>query len=163
MNPKIKITIQFIFSHLSAYLLVSIPYFQLVMKDYYEGENAVFPLFLITANDGAAWTRAMTWLIPALIFQAILMVSFLIVIWDWFRNQTFGKQMFVLVWMRTVLGGIAAISPAVGSLEGMVFLIPEVSISIHFYVVIEIFLQSLVQAGIFLTLVNRGKPYTKIG
>lgn len=163
MNPKIKITIQFIFSHLSAYLLVSIPYFQLVMKDYYEGENAVFPLFLITANDGAAWTRAMTWLIPALIFQAILMVSFLIVIWDWFRNQTFGKQMFVLVWMRTVLGGIAAISPAVGSLEGMVFLIPEVSISIHFYVVFEIFLQSLVQAGIFLTLVNRGKPYTKIG
>lgn len=163
MNPKIKITIQFIFSHLSAYLLVSIPYFQLVMKDYYEGENAVFPLFLITANDGAAWTRAMTWLIPALIFQAILMVSFLIVIWDWFRNQTFGKQMFVLVWMRTVLGGIAAISPAVGSLEGMVFLIPEVSISIHFYVVFEIFLQSLVQAGIFLTLVNRGKPSTKIG
>ena len=55
MNPKIKITIQFIFSHLSAYLLVSVPYFQLVMKEYYEGENAVFPLFLITASDGAAW------------------------------------------------------------------------------------------------------------
>ncbi|EOQ97363.1 hypothetical protein LEP1GSC195_3399 [Leptospira wolbachii serovar Codice str. CDC] len=157
MNPKIKITIQFIFSHLSAYLLVSIPYFQLVMKDYYEGDSAVFPLFLITANDGAAWSRAMTWLFPALIFQAVLMVSFLIVIWDWFRTQSFGKQMFVLVWMRTVLGGLAAISPAVGSLEGMVFLIPEVSFSIHLYVVFEIFLQSLVQAGIFLGLMNRFK------
>lgn len=163
MNPKIKITIQFIFSHLSAYILVSIPYFRLVMKDYYEGENAVFPLFLITANDGAAWTRAMTWLFPALIMQAILMVSFLLVIWDWFRTQTFGKQIFVLVWMRTVLGGFASISPAVGSIEGMVFLIPEVSISIHLYVVFEIFLQSLVQAGIFLTLVNRGKPNVKFG
>ncbi|TGK81792.1 hypothetical protein EHQ24_10875 [Leptospira noumeaensis] len=160
MNPKIKITIQFIFSHLSAYLLVSIPYFQLVMKDYYEGETAVFPLFLVTANDGAAWARAMSWLFPTLIFQAILMVSFLIVIWDWFRLQTFGKQMFVLVWMRTVLGGLAAISPAVGSLEGMVFLIPEVTISIHLYVVFEIFLQSLVQAGIFLGLVNRWNPKT---
>lgn len=163
MNPKIKITIQFIFSHLSAYILVSIPYFQLIMKDYYEGENAVFPLFLITANDGAAWSRAMTWLFPTLIIQAILMVSFLLVIWDWFRAQTFDKQMFVLVWMRTVLGGIASISPAVGSLEGMVFLIPEVSISIHLYVIFEIFLQSLVQAGIFLTLVNRGKPNAKVG
>lgn len=157
MNPKIKITIQFIFSHLSAYLLVSIPYFQLVMKEYYEGDSAVFPLFLITANDGAAWSRAMTWLIPTLVLQAILMVSFLIVIWDWFRTQSFGKQMFVLVWMRTVLGGLAAISPAVGSLEGMVFLIPEVSLSIHLYVIFEIFLQSLVQAGIFLGLVKRFK------
>ncbi|TGM61760.1 hypothetical protein [Leptospira vanthielii] len=157
MNPKIKITIQFIFSHLSAYLLVSIPYFQLVMKDYYEGDSAVFPLFLITANDGAAWSRAMTWLFPALIMQAILMVSFIIVIWDWFCKQSFGKQMFVLVWMRTVLGGLAAISPAVGSLEGMVFLIPEVSLSIHLYVIFEIFLQSLVQAGIFLGLVKRFK------
>ncbi|MBM9590542.1 hypothetical protein JWG41_08825 [Leptospira sp. 201903075] len=157
MNPKIKITIQFIFSHLSAYLLVSIPYFQLVMKDYYEGDSAVFPLFLITATDGAAWSRAMFWLFPSLIFQAILIVSFLIVIWDWFRLQTFGKQMFVLIWMRTILGGLAAISPAVGSLEGLVFLIPEVSISIHFYVILEIFLQSLVQAGIFLGLVNRFK------
>ncbi|TGN05276.1 hypothetical protein [Leptospira bandrabouensis] len=163
MNPKIKITIQFIFSHLSAYILVSIPYFQLIMKDYYEGENAVFPLFLITANDGAAWSRAMTWLFPTLIIQAILMVSFLLVIWDWFCTQTFGKQMFVLVWMRTVLGGFAAISPSVGSLEGMVFLIPEVSISIHLYVIFEIFLQSLVQVGIFLTLVNRGKPNAKVG
>lgn len=163
MNPKIKITIQFIFSHLSAYILVSIPYFQLIMKDYYEGENAVFPLFLITANDGAAWSRAITWLFPTLIIQAILMVSFLLVIWDWFCAQTFDKQMFVLVWMRTVLGGIASISPAVGSLEGMVFLIPEVSISIHLYVIFEIFLQSLVQAGIFLTLVNRGKPNAKVG
>ncbi|TGL44175.1 hypothetical protein [Leptospira perdikensis] len=157
MNPKIKITIQFIFSHLSAYLLVSIPYFQLVMKEYYEGEAAVFPLFLVTANDGAVWSRAMFWLFPSLIFQAFLIVSFLILIWDWFRLQTFSKQMFVLVWMRTILGGLAAISPAVGSLEGMVFLIPEVSLSIHIYVVFEIFLQSLVQAGIFLTLVNRGK------
>lgn len=157
MNPKIKITIQFIFSHLCAYLLVSIPYFQLVMKDYYEGDSAVFPLFLITATDGTAWSRAMFWLFPSLIFQAILIVSFLIVIWDWFRLQTFGKQMFVLVWMRTILGGLAAISPAVGSLEGLVFLIPEVSISIHFYVIFEIFLQSLVQAGIFLGLVNRFK------
>lgn len=163
MNPKIKITIQFIFSHLSAYILVSIPYFQLIMKDYYEGENAVFPLFLITANDGAAWSRAITWLFPTLIIQAILMVSFLLVIWDWFCAQTFDKQMFVLVWMRTVLGGFAAISPSVGSLEGMVFLIPEVSISIHLYVIFEIFLQSLVQAGIFLTLVNRGKPNVKVG
>lgn len=157
MNPKIKITIQFIFSHLCAYLLVSIPYFQLVMKDYYEGDSAVFPLFLITATDGAAWSRAMFWLFPSLIFQAFLIVSFLIVIWDWFRLQTFGKQMFVLIWMRTILGGLAAISPAVGSLEGLVFLIPEVSISIHFYVIFEIFLQSVVQAGIFLGLVHRFK------
>ncbi|MCW7469057.1 hypothetical protein [Leptospira kanakyensis] len=161
MNPKIKITIQFIFSHLCAYLLVSIPYFQLVMKEYYEGDTAVFRWFLVTASDGAAWSRAMSWLFPALIFQAVLMVSFLILIWDWFRLQTFGKQMFVLVWMRTVLGGLAAISPAVGSLEGMVFMIPEISISIHLYVAFEIFLQSVVQAGIFLGLVNRWKTNSK--
>ena len=105
----------------------------------------------------------MFWLFPALILQAILIVSFVILIWDWFRTQSFGKQMFVLIWMRTMLGGFAAISPAVGSLEGMVFLIPEVSISIHLYVVFEIFLQSVVQAGIFLILVNRGKTTTKTG
>ncbi|XDD42704.1 hypothetical protein AB3N58_15680 [Leptospira sp. WS60.C2] len=155
MNPKIKITFQFILSHLLAYLFVSIPYFQLVMKGYYEGESAVFPLFLLTSNDGAAWTRAMTWLLPALVFQAILMVSFLHLIWDWFQVQTFGKQMFALVWMRTVLGGLAAISPAVGSLEGMVFMISEISFSIHLYVLFEIFLLSLVQAGIFLWFVKR--------
>ncbi|TGL50451.1 hypothetical protein EHQ59_13810 [Leptospira kemamanensis] len=155
MNPKIKITIQFIFSHLLAYLLVSIPYFQLVMKGYYEGESAVFPLFLVTSVDGAAWTRAMTWLFPALVFQAILLVSFLHLIWDWFREQTFGKQMLVLVWMRTVIGGLASISPSVGSVEGMVFMISEITISIHIYVLFEIFLQSLVQAGIFLWFVRK--------
>ncbi|MGV3664796.1 MAG: hypothetical protein ACO1NV_01595 [Leptospira bouyouniensis] len=155
MNPKIKITIQFIFSHLLAYLLVSIPYFQLVMKGYYEGDSAVFPLFLVTSVDGAAWTRAMTWLLPALIFQALLMVSFIHIIWDWFQTQSFSKQMFVLVWMRTVIGGLAAISPAVGSLEGMVFMISEITFSIHLYVLFEIFLQSLVQAGIFLWFVRR--------
>ncbi|TGM55854.1 hypothetical protein EHQ91_13260 [Leptospira biflexa] len=155
MNPKIKITIQFIFSHLLAYLFVSIPYFQLVMKGYYEGESAVFPLFLVTSVDGAAWTRAMVWLLPALVFQAILIMSFIHLIWDWFREQSFGKQMFVLVWMRTVLGGLAAISPAVGSVEGMVFMISEISLSIHLYVLFEIFLQSLVQAGIFLWFVRK--------
>ncbi|TGM87479.1 hypothetical protein [Leptospira bouyouniensis] len=155
MNPKIKITIQFIFSHLLAYLLVSIPYFQFVMKGYYEGDSAVFPLFLVTSVDGAAWTRAMTWLLPALIFQALLMVSFIHIIWDWFQTQSFSKQMFVLVWMRTVIGGLAAISPAVGSLEGMVFMISEITFSIHLYVLFEIFLQSLVQAGIFLWFVRR--------
>ncbi|XDD46427.1 hypothetical protein AB3N60_17245 [Leptospira sp. WS39.C2] len=155
MNPKIKITIQFIFSHLLAYLLISIPYFQLVMKGYYEGESAVFPLFLVTSVDGAAWSRAMVWLFPSLIFQALLIVSFLHIIWDWFQSQSFNKQMFVLVWMRTVLGGLAAISPAVGSLEGMVFMISEVTLSIHLYVLFEILLQSLVQAGIFLWLAKR--------
>ncbi|TGL24020.1 hypothetical protein EHQ46_02490 [Leptospira yanagawae] len=155
MNPKIKITIQFIFSHLLAYLFVSIPYFQLVMKGYYEGDSAVFPLFLVTSVDGAAWTRAMTWLLPALVMQALLMVSFLLTIWDWFKIQSFGKQMFLLVWMRTVLGGLAAISPAVGSLEGMVFMIAEITLSIHIYVLFEIFLQSLVQAGIFLWFARR--------
>lgn len=155
MNPKIKITIQFIFSHLLAYLLVSIPYFQLVMKGYYEGESAVFPLFLVTSGDGAAWTRAMTWLFPALVFQAILLVSFLHLFWDWFHEQTFSKQMLVLVWMRTVIGGLAAISPSVGSVEGMVFMISEISFSIHLYVLFEIFLQSLVQAGIFLWFVRK--------
>ncbi|MCG6147185.1 hypothetical protein EHR04_10575 [Leptospira levettii] len=155
MNPKIKITIQFIFSHLLAYLLVSIPYFQLVMKEYYEGDSAVFPLFLVTSSDGAAWSRAMTWLFPSLLLQALLIVSFLHLIWDWFQKQPFNKQMFVLIWMRTILGGLAAISPSVGSLEGMVFMISEVTITIHIYVLFEIFLQSLVQAGIFLWLVKR--------
>lgn len=154
MNTKIKITIQFILSHIAAYLLVSIPFFQFVMKQFYEGESAVFPEFLITEESGEVWTHAMQFLLPALLLQAFLISVFLWFIWDFFAKQSYTKQFMILVWMRVILGGFAAISPAVGTLEGLVFMIPQVTLEIHSLVVLEVLLQALVSSVIFLGFVR---------
>ncbi len=154
MNTKIKITIQFILSHIVAYLIVSIPFFQFVMKQFYEGETAVFPEFLITEKSGEVWTHAMQLLVPALLLQAFLISIFLWLIWDFFKTQTYARQVLILVWMRVVLGGFAAISPAVGALEGLVFMIPQVTLKIHSLVLLEIFLQAVVSSVIFLGFVR---------
>lgn len=154
MNLKIKITIQFILSHILAYLLVSIPFFQIVMKGFYEGKDAVLPVFLITEKSGAIWNSAMKLLFPTLILQGFLISIFLWLIWDFFKTLEYKRQFLILVWMRLFLGGLAAISPAVGTLEGLIFMIPQITFGLHIFVILEIFLQSLASSFLFLGMVR---------
>ncbi|MDF3820856.1 hypothetical protein P3G55_13150 [Leptospira sp. 96542] len=145
-----KISIQFILSHLFAYIFVSIPYYQWVLKVHYVGEAPVFARFLLTEAAGALWSKAIGFLFPSLFLQSLLILVFLFMIWDFFVIQSFWKQFSILIWIRVVLCGVVSISPAVGNLEGLVFMIPEVSVQIHSLVFLEILLQGLVHTFSFL-------------
>ncbi|TGN19869.1 hypothetical protein [Leptospira idonii] len=154
MKPWIKITFRFLSSHLFSYLVVSIPYYNLVMKDYYVGENSVFSKFLITEANVSEWATAMKLLFPFQILHALCFVVLLLLVFDWFQKQSFAKQFFFLFWIKSILGGIATIAPSPGTLEGILFFHPMITAKIHSLVALEILVQGALTAFIF-TLWNR--------
>ncbi|BDA80596.1 hypothetical protein LPTSP3_g35260 [Leptospira kobayashii] len=157
MKAWIKITFRLILCHLFSYLLVSVSYYNLVMKNYYQGENPVFATFLVTEKNPTEWAIAMTWLFPFQILHALIFVSFLILIWDWFATQSFAKRFLSVFWLKGLIGGIASIGPTPGNLEGFLFFLPSVTTSIHLLVAFEVLLQSAVTSFLFVFLTKNFK------
>lgn len=152
MQTKIRIVFTFIICHLISYFIVSVPYYQFVMKVYYVGEQAVFPRFLITENHPALWAQAMNFFFPLQILNALLFSVLIILVLDWLKKQPISKVFFFVFWSKGVISGISAISPAPGTIEGILFFIPEVTSSIHLLVIIEILLQAVVVSLSFVIL-----------
>ncbi|WP_411824316.1 hypothetical protein [Leptospira sp. 'Mane'] len=149
MKAWIKITFRLILCHLFSYLLISVSYYNLVMKSYYEGDNPVFASFLITEKHPTEWAVAMTWLFPFQILHGLVIVSFLILIWDWFVTQSLAKRFITIFWLKGLIGGIASIGPSPGNLEGFLFFLPNITAFIHLLVALEVLLQSAFTAFLF--------------
>lgn len=149
MKTKIRIIFTYIICHLISYFVVSIPYYQFVMKKYYVGEEGIFQKFLITESNSLLWAQAMKIFFPIQIMSAFLFSILLIQVLDWMKKQSVPRLIFFIFWSKGIISGILAISPAPGNMEGVLFFIPEVSIKIHTLVAFEMFLQALVVSTLF--------------
>jgi hypothetical protein len=112
------------------------------MRDYYIGDDAIFSKFLITENNPELWSQAMASFFPLQVLSAVLFSILLIFVFEWLSVQSFQSAFLFLFWCKGIVGGIIAIAPAPGTLEGFLFFIPEVTSLIHLLVGTEILLQA---------------------
>jgi hypothetical protein len=159
MKTHIKLIIIYIICHLISYFAVSFPYYQLLLKPYYVGPSPILSSFLITESDLSLWSNSLVWLVPIQILSAFLFSLVFLFIIEWLTQQSFWKVFFFLFWCRAVLGGIASILPAPGSLEGFLFLKPDIHLSLQVLVGIEILMEALLVSLLFCSLYFKfGKP-----
>ncbi|TGL63090.1 hypothetical protein EHQ58_01165 [Leptospira ognonensis] len=149
MKTKIRIIFTYIICHLISYFVVSIPYYQFVMKKYYVGEGAIFQRFLITESNPLLWAEAMRLFFPIQIINAFLFSILLVHTLDWLKKQSIPSILFFVFWSKGIISGLLAISPAPGNLEGVLFFIPDVSLKIHTLVALEMFMQALLVSLMF--------------
>jgi|GEM_PF-6843151 hypothetical protein len=154
MKIKLKIIFSYLICHLISYFILSVPYYHFVMKKYYVGDKAVFQSFLITENQQELWSQVLTYIVPIQILNAVLFATLILLIFDWFRSQTILKSFFFLFWSKTIINGLLSISPGPGTLEGILFLLPSVTMKIHFLVFMEMVFQGLIVAALFI-FINR--------
>ncbi len=144
-----RVIFSYIICHLISYFIVSIPYYHFVMKDFYNGSDPVFQKFLITENQHILWHEAMNEVIPIQLMSAFLYSILLLLVFDWLKDQTYFRFLFFIFWTKGIVGGIISASPAPGNLEGILFLSPEITLKIHFLVLIEILLQAILVSLLF--------------
>lgn len=145
----IRFTLKFTTALVLVYLVVGNLFFNFVSKEYYQGSQPVFSKFLISPSDSLHWSEVLIWMIPVQIIRGLLIGCVLYSLKPLLDSKNYIHKSWILFSHYFVLSGLAAISPSVGNLEGMLFLQNFISWKIHLTILSEILIQSLSVALIF--------------
>lgn len=134
-----KVTI----AHVVSYFVVGAAAYQLLTKQFYEGEAAVFATFMRSPAEPELWRHAMTWFLPAQVLRGVLIAAVLYPFFDTLRAWGWARRWLAISGMYLVLGFWAAAVAAPGTIDGLVYLRPEITPHAHLLVQPEIVAQGL--------------------
>jgi hypothetical protein len=135
----VKVTI----AHVVSYFVVGAAAYQLLTKPFYEGEAAVFATFMRTPAEPELWRHAMTWFLPAQVLRGVLIAAALYPFFDTLQSWSWGRRWLAISGLYLVLGFWAAAVAAPGTIDGLVYLRPEITLDAHLTVQPEIVAQGL--------------------
>ena len=130
-------------AHVVTYFVAGAIAYQLLTKQFYEGSDAVFATFMRTPANPDLWRHAMIWFIPGQILRGLLIASALYPLCATFESWTFSKRFASISALYLVLGCWASAVAAPGTIEGMIYMRPEINLYAHAMVQPEIVLQGL--------------------
>jgi len=110
------------------------------------GPNPIFAVFLRTETDMGLFAHVVNWFLPAEILRGILIAAVIYPLYDILKGWPFLKRFLYVACLYLVLGFWAATVPAPGTLEGMVYMRPFITLEVHLRVQPEIILQGLALA-----------------
>ena len=131
-------------AHVVSYLVVGAAAFQLLTKSFYEGSDPVFKSFMRTPAEPELWKHAMTWFIPGQVLRGVLIAMVLYPFFDTLQAWSWRKRFFAISGLYLVLGFWAAAVAAPGTIDGMIYMRPEITPYAHLMVQPEIILQGLI-------------------
>jgi hypothetical protein len=135
-----KVTI----AHVVSYFVVGAAAYQLLTKQFYEGGNPVFSTFMRTPTEPELWTHVMTWFIPGQVLRGVLIAAVLYPFFDTLQSWGWGKRFLSISGLYLVLGYWASAVAAPGTIDGLIYLRPEVTPYAHLMVQPEIVVQGLI-------------------
>ena len=130
-------------AHVTTYFLAGAVAYPLLTKEYYVGSNPIFAVFLRTETDAQLWPHVVRWFLPAQILRGILIAAVLYPLFDTLKRWAFTKRWFLVSGLIVVLGFWAAAVPAPGTIEGMIYMRPFITPTVHLRVQPENILQGL--------------------
>jgi hypothetical protein len=136
-----------IISHVISYALIGAVGYQLLTKPFYEGRNPIFATFMRTPAEPGIWRHAMTWLVPGQVLRGLLIAAVLYPFYDTLIGWGWKKRFLSISGLYLVLGYWASAVAAPGTIDGMIYLRPEINAAAHLKVQPEIILQGLVSGG----------------
>jgi len=112
-------------SYALAYLVAGGVAYQLITKQFYVGDDAVFTAYLRSEADPAQWAHASTWILPVLLVRALLLGAVLLPFAADIIRYSHTRRILVLSAIVFVLMHIAAAAPSPSNLEGFVYVRSE--------------------------------------
>ena len=129
--------------HVITYYIIGGIAYQLVTKEFYIGENPVFSTFMITENDAELWSQVMIWILPGQIIRGILISIVVFPFFETLISWRYLKRFFVIAGLYLVLGFWASTVAAPGTIDGIIYMRPEINLNAHLAVQPEIIIQGL--------------------
>jgi hypothetical protein len=108
-----------------AYLFAGALAYQLLTKQFYVGDGAIFATFLRSEANAEEWNHVMTWQFPMLFVRGLLIALVLLPFQEALRGFNPRKRVLVLFGLFFVLIHLAAAAPSPSNLEGFVYMRPE--------------------------------------
>lgn len=134
-------------AHVVTYLIIGAIAYQLLTKQFYEGADPLFATFMRTPAEPDLWRHVMTWFIPGQILRGALIAAALYPFYDALRGWNFMKRFLSIAGLYLVLGYWASAVAAPGTIDGLIYLRPEITPYAHLMAQPEIILQGLALAA----------------
>jgi len=132
-----------ILAHVVTYFIVGSVAYQLITHELYVGENPIFAEFMRSQAEPELWSHVMIWFLPAQILRGLLIAGVLYPFFGTLMGWNLGKRWAAISGLYLVLGFWAAAVAAPGTIEGFVYLRPEITPVAQLKVQPEIILQGL--------------------
>ena len=143
MKNIITYLLKFATVHTITYLIVGMIAYPLLTKDFYIGENAVFSSFMVTQEDGELWNNVLVWILPGQLLRGILIGLAFYPFYSVLNSWTYQKRFLTIFSIYTIIGFWASTVAAPGTIDGMIYMRPEITLMTHFKVQPEILIQGL--------------------
>lgn len=112
-------------SYSLAYLLAGAIAYQLITKQFYVGDHALFNAYLRSETNIAEWTHTNIWILPVVILRGLLLSLVLIPFRSSLEKFSFRKKALILALFIFIAAHIAAAAPSPSNLEGFVYMKPS--------------------------------------
>jgi hypothetical protein len=129
--------------HVVTYLIAGAVAYPLLTKQFYVGANPIFATFMRTEAEPYLWNHVMTWQIPGQILRGLLIAAVLYPFFDMLKEWSFWRRFLTIAGLYLVLGFWASTVAAPGTIDGIIYMRPEITPYAHLMVQPEIVGQGL--------------------
>jgi len=147
MKKLLTYLLKFTIVHTITYLIIGMIAYPLLTKDFYIGENAVFSSFMVTQEDEELWNNVLIWIFPGQILRGVLIGLVFYPFYSVLNSWTYQKRLLTIASIYIVIGFWASAVAAPGTIDGMIYMRPEITIMTHLKVQPEIIIQGLLMSA----------------
>ena len=134
-------------AHVVTYFILGALAYQLLTKQFYEGANPIFSAFMRTPAERHLWNHVLIWFIPGQILRGLLIAAVLYPFFDTLKQWGLRKRFLSIAGLYIVLGFWASTVAAPGTIDGTIYMRPEITPHTHLMVQPEIVGQGLALAA----------------
>ena len=143
MKRFIVFAIKVIVAHVITYFIIGAISYPLLTKQFYVGPDPIFSTFMRTQANPTLWQHVMIWFIPGQVLRGFLIALVLYPFFDTLKYWGYWKRFLSISSLYIVLGFWAAAVAAPGTIDGTIYMRPEISQYAHLMVQPEILIQGL--------------------
>ena len=140
LSFAIKVTV----AHVVSYFVVGAAAYHLLTKPFYEGSHPVFSTFMRTPAEPELWKHVTTWFLPGQVLRGVLIAAVLYPFFDTLEAWSWRKRFLSISGLYLVLGFWASAVAAPGTIDGLIYMRPEITPYAHVMVQPEILVQGLI-------------------
>ena len=133
--------------HAVTYFVAGAIAFPLLTGRLYQGPGATFATFMRSPDLPAEWRHVITWAIPGEILRGALLGVVYCPFLGSLQSWSFRRRFLALAALYLVLGFWASVPAAPGTIEGLIYMRPNITPYAHLLIQPEIIAQALLMAA----------------
>lgn len=148
-KPYIRFIFIIIVAHTIAYLFAGGIVYQLITKEFWEGQGPLLAGYLRTPGNVELWNYAMIWQIPGQLLRAFFIGLVVLPLHSSLKEWTALKTFLFFSSLLFVLTHMSAAAPSPANIEGLIYMKPEYIQLGFFKMQPEMILYSIIAGLIF--------------